>query len=123
MSNDKAKNFEIEKVFTRQDYKEFIRAVNDRESYNFFYGKEGTYHAHPTTNILIAIRGYKCDNGVWKDNYLYAIDGWRDNGGFGFPFDPIDELLSYEQLVNILYNGLHLQPPAQKQITLFDMEM
>lgn len=123
MSDEKIKNFNLEQIFTRKDYKELKQAIEKREEYEFRYAKAGTYLPHPSTGIYFKVDGRKCDNGIWKDNYLYGFDTWRNNSGLGMPFDPVDKVLSYEELINLIYQGLYIAPPRQKQLSLLDFEM
>lgn len=115
--------FDIENIFTRKDFDEFMKAVQNRENYEFVYGKEGTYLPHPTTGVYFKVDGRKCDNSVWKDNYLYGIDCWRGNGGVGMPIDPVDKIVTYDELVDLIYAGIGLKPPKSRQMSFFDMEM
>lgn len=115
--------FDIKNIFTRKDFNRFMEAVQNREIYEFVYGKEGTYLPHPKTGVYFKVDGRKCDNGIWKDDYLYGFQCCRGNGGVGMSFDPVDKMVSYDEFVDLIYAGLGLTPPKSRQMSLFDMEM
>jgi hypothetical protein len=119
----KGDGFTVENIFTRQDYEEFRRAVEQRRPYDFIYSAPGTYLPNPKTGMYFYINGRECDNGIWKDDYLYGIDCMRGNEGCGRGYDPVDEILTYEEIVAEIYQGLHLTPPQTRQMSIFDMEM
>ena len=119
----KGKIFTVQDIFTRHDYKEFKDAVEKREPFDFIYSKPGTYLPNPKTGVYFHISGRECDNGIWKDDYLYGIDCWRGDGGSGRGYDPIDGILTYEKMIAEIYRGLNLSPPQTRQMSVFDMEM
>ena len=116
-------NFAVEDIFTRQDYAEFKNAVKQRRPYDFIYSAPGTYLPNPKTGVYFYISGRECDNGIWKDDYLYGIDCWRGNGGVARAHDPADKIQSYEEIIDEIYCGLHLSPPQKRQMSFFDLEM
>lgn len=116
-------DFTVENIFTRQDYEEFKSAVERRERYDFIYSAPGTHLLNLKTGVYFYISGRKCDNGIWKDDYLYAIDCFRGNGGSGRPYDPVDGILTYEEAIAEIYYGLRLSPPQSRQMNIFEMEM
>jgi len=115
------KNFDLEKIFTKRHYAEFRKAVENREDYEFLHSKPGTYHAHPSTGVMVSITGRKCDNGVWKDDYLYGYHFQHGNGGCGRAYDPEDKILSYEEWIDEIHSGLRVPPKKQKQVDFFDI--
>lgn len=115
--------FDLETIFTRKDYRELVKAVRERTNYEFLYSKKGTCLPHPSTGLFLHVNGRKCDNGVWKDNYLYGFDCWYKNGGMGRPYDPVDGIIPYERFIEDIYSGLNLTPPKTRQLTFMDLEM
>ena len=115
--------FTVEDIFTRQDYGEIKKAVEERRPYDFIYSAPGTYLPNPKTGVYFYISGRECDNGIWKDDYLYSIDCTRGTSGCGYPYDPVDGILSYEEVIAKIYRSLGLSPPQKRQMSIFDLEM
>jgi len=121
MAEEKLKNFDIENIFTKKDYFEFKRAVEARENYNFYYGKDNSYIPHPVTKVLMSVCGRNCDNGVWKDNYLYSLSYSYGYSGDGTPYCPVKNgILSYDEIINYFATRLGIELPKQKQVNFLD---
>lgn len=115
--------FDLESIFTREDYRELVDAVRDRIDYDFLYSKKGTYLPDPSTGIFVHVNGRRCDNGIWKDDYLYGFDCWYKDGGVGRGYDPVEGIVPYEHFIEDIYSGLNLKPPKTRQLTFMDLEM
>ncbi|MDR2091119.1 MAG: hypothetical protein LBP62_05650 [Clostridiales bacterium] len=110
MPND----FKFESLFTESDYKNFIAAVERRESYSVRVGNH-------RDKIQVRITGQECTNGNWSpENYFWSIDVTDQRNGYagsGVPLR-IGEMKSYDELVYFIYDMLKIPHPKQMQTQL-----
>lgn len=109
--------FKVEAQFTEAEYSRFVAAVKKRENYEFQYGDH-------KTKMRVVISGRQWDNGVWlPENYLWAIDTQDNRGGFngiGSPFR-IDEMKSYDAIIDFIYDAFKLEHPTSRQLSFFEI--
>lgn len=113
---------DLERIFTRKDYTELMDAVKSRREYAFSHSKQGTYYPHPSTGVYMSVEGRKCDNGIWKDDYLFIFTCCYKDCGMSNPYG-VEELVSYEKFIADMYNGIDIRPPKTHQYSFTDMEM
>jgi len=108
--------FDFEKSFDKNEYKNFINAINKRVDYDFCYGKHGD-------KMVVRIYGSSCDNGVWlPENYLWSISITDCRNGYSGSSSPyrVSELKSYDEIVAFVYDRFNLSQPTNYQTSLFD---
>ena len=107
---------EFEKHFNKNEYQNFVSAVNNRIDYEFCYGKHND-------KMCVRIYGAVCDNAIWlPENYLWSISTTDNRNGYSGTGNPsrVDELKNYDEIVAFVYNKFNLPQPTNYQISLFD---
>jgi len=107
----------FEKQFTKQEYNNFVSAVEHRKDYEFSYGKHGD-------KMIARICGRFCDNGVWQpENYLWSISTFDTRDGYSGTSNPfrVSELKSYDEIIAFVYDRFNLPQPTTFQTSLFDL--
>ncbi|MCL2255575.1 MAG: hypothetical protein FWC11_01805 [Firmicutes bacterium] len=108
--------FDFEKSFTKCEYLKFVDAVNERKEYAFNYGKYGD-------KMQVEICGRSCDNGVWlPENYLWSVGMTDCRSGYSGRSSPrrISELMSYDEIIEMVYDWFKLPRPTNYQPSFFE---
>jgi len=107
---------DFERSFTKNEYKNLVNAISNRTDYRFNHGKHGD-------KMVVNIYGSFCDNGIWlPENYYWSIsitDCRNGYSGSGNPFR-VNELKSYDEIVEFVYNRFNIPKPTNYQASFFD---
>ena len=110
------KNFE--RLMTEYEFEQILEKVRNFDVFDFV-------RTDKVNRVELRIYSRRCDNGVWRDNFMCSVNGGRKYGdflGFGRPFQRDEFLsLSYNEVVKMFACYDYIVAEV-RQISIFDMQ-